>query len=696
MYSRIVGTGSYLPEKVAHQLRSREDDGYHRRVDPRPHRHRAPAHRRRRRDHRRSGRERPRAARIEAAGVDAGGSRLHRLRHHHARPRSSPTAACCCRRASAARGGPAFSVETACSGFIYALSIADKFVKAGEAKCALVVGAETLSRITDWKDRATARAVRRRRGRRGAQAVGGAGHPVHAPACRRRVQGPAVCATPASRRASSDVSRAWPSSMAGNEVFKVAVTKLGQAVDEALAANGLEKSAIDWLVPHQANIRIIQAMARKLDLPMERVIVTVQDHGNTSAASVPLALDVGVRDGRIKRGQLLLLEAFGGGFTWGSALVTVLRDFAAGAPAPRCASRCRRSGDSYALKPKKTPRRVRGVFPVRRLTLTSRRSDGTSGRSSRSSHRSRSGWPARQRGPGWPCSAHRSPPGWRTGPRCWPNRRRSSRRPDPTAGGSPALEVINLRLQRLEIRAASQHGYDCCSGHFHNDRALHTRPLLGCWFGKIPETTAGTGSDKHPAFARAQLHQICHVNATGKTRECLSHRDSCLRVGCECESAQAAAEKFSRELNFFHGLLDGNRAASGYNHSYCINAQEGPHVRPHTPPDPDSAAHPARHQRDRHAAHPRGNRAGAGVQVGQCRRRAPARAGAQGRHLAGARHLARHPAQGHHARADGPAAHRPRRRRQAHLRRRELRGASADRSVASSSRSRITCSRSRA
>ena len=110
-------------------------------------------------------------------------------------------------------------------------------------------------------------------------------------------------------------------SMVGNEVFKVAVTKLGQAVEEALAANGLDKSALDWLVPHQANIRIIQATARRLEMPMDRVIVTVQDHGNTSAASVPLALDVAIRDGRIKRGQLLLLEAFGGGFTWGSALV---------------------------------------------------------------------------------------------------------------------------------------------------------------------------------------------------------------------------------------------------------------------------------------------------------------------------------------------------------------------------------------
>jgi 3-oxoacyl-[acyl-carrier-protein] synthase-3 len=109
--------------------------------------------------------------------------------------------------------------------------------------------------------------------------------------------------------------------MAGREVFKIAVNMLGNLVDEVLAKNHIEKSAVDWLVPHQANIRIIQAVARKLDLPMERVIVTVQDHGNTSAASVPLALDVGVRDGRIKPGDLVLLEAFGGGLTWGAALV---------------------------------------------------------------------------------------------------------------------------------------------------------------------------------------------------------------------------------------------------------------------------------------------------------------------------------------------------------------------------------------
>ena len=218
------------------------------------------------------------------------------------------------------RGGPAFSVETACSGFMYALSIADKFVKCGEAKCALVIGAETLSRITDWKDRTTAVLF-----------ADGAGAVVLKPS-----DTPGIMSTHLHADGNykdllfcrGGVSAGFPDveprmaiEMDGKEVFKVAVTQLGNAVMEALAANGVDKAAVDWLVPHQANMRIIQATARKLEMPLEKVIVTVQHHGNTSAASVPLALDVGVRDGRIKPGQLLLLEAFGGGFTWGSALV---------------------------------------------------------------------------------------------------------------------------------------------------------------------------------------------------------------------------------------------------------------------------------------------------------------------------------------------------------------------------------------
>ena len=217
------------------------------------------------------------------------------------------------------RGGPAFSVETACSGFMYALSIADKFVRAGESKHALVVGAETLSRITDWKDRSTAVLF-----------ADGAGAVVLEPSAESGILSTHMhsdgtykdllyCAGGVSKGFGADGRASI--AMVGGEVFKVAVQTLGRAVDEALEANHMDRSALNWLVPHQANIRIIQAMARKLDLPMERVIVTVQDHGNTSAASVPLALDVAVRDGRIKRGDLLLLEAFGGGFTWGSALV---------------------------------------------------------------------------------------------------------------------------------------------------------------------------------------------------------------------------------------------------------------------------------------------------------------------------------------------------------------------------------------
>jgi 3-oxoacyl-[acyl-carrier-protein] synthase III len=218
------------------------------------------------------------------------------------------------------RGAPAFSVETACSGFMYALSIADKFVRFGDAHRALVIGAETLSRITDWSDRSTAVLFADGAGAVVLEATDEPGilstH-LHADGTYKDLLycggGIAPSDDPAkSRRLIT---------MTGSEVFKIAVTTLGRAIDEALAANELDRSAIDWLVPHQANMRIIQATARKLDMAMERVITTVQDHGNTSAASVPLALDVGVRDGRIKRGDLLLLEAFGGGVTWGSALI---------------------------------------------------------------------------------------------------------------------------------------------------------------------------------------------------------------------------------------------------------------------------------------------------------------------------------------------------------------------------------------
>lgn len=221
------------------------------------------------------------------------------------------------------RGCPALGVEAACTGFIYALSIADKFMKLGESKCALVIGAETLSRIVDWKDRGTAILFGDGAGAvvlKPDPEVGIISTHLHADSIYKDLLYCPVGVSEGLRNPNA-VEEHMYIRMAGNEVFKVAVNTLGRIVEETLEKNSLDKSAIDWLIPHQANIRIIQATARKLDMPMDRVIVTVPKHGNTSAASVPLALDVGVRDGRIKRGDLLLLEAFGGGFTWGSALV---------------------------------------------------------------------------------------------------------------------------------------------------------------------------------------------------------------------------------------------------------------------------------------------------------------------------------------------------------------------------------------
>jgi 3-oxoacyl-[acyl-carrier-protein] synthase III len=219
-------------------------------------------------------------------------------------------------------GCPAFSLETACSGFIYALSVADKYVRLGESQCALVVGVECLSRFVDWTDRATCVLF-----------GDGAGAVVLTPADEPGIIGTHIHSDgkykdllyfPYGVSSGFDKLRQDTTSglkMLGNEVFKVAVRTLSRLVDETLAKNGIERSAIDWLIPHQANLRIIQSAAEKLGLPMDKVVVTVQDHGNTSAASIPLAWDTAVRDGRIRRGQLLLLETFGGGFTWGSALV---------------------------------------------------------------------------------------------------------------------------------------------------------------------------------------------------------------------------------------------------------------------------------------------------------------------------------------------------------------------------------------
>ncbi len=216
---------------------------------------------------------------------------------------------------------PCIGMEAACTGFIYALSTADKFIKAGESTCALVVGAECITKLVDWSDRNTCVLF-----------GDGAGAVILKPSdepgimsCHLGADGQYKDLLYYPVGASHQLSKAGTDEaaimMEGRDVFKVAVSTLGNVASETLEKAGISQSDLDWLIPHQANVRIIQATAKRLDLPMEKVVLTVQDHGNTSAASVPLALDTAVRDGRVKRDQLILMEAFGGGFTWGSVLM---------------------------------------------------------------------------------------------------------------------------------------------------------------------------------------------------------------------------------------------------------------------------------------------------------------------------------------------------------------------------------------
>lgn len=232
-----------------------------------------------------------------------------------------PSTACLVQQQLGIHGCPAFDVQAVCTGFVYALATANSFIRSGMAKTALVIGAETLSRIVDWTDRTTC--VLFADGA-GAVILEESDEPgilsTHLHADGRYEE---LLHVPNVRP--SDTSDAQKIEahicMKGNEVFKMAVNTLGRIADETLAANNFAKEDIDWLVPHQANTRIITATARKLKLPMDKVVVTVDTHGNTSAASVPLALDTAVRDGRIKKDDSVILEAFGGGFTWGSALL---------------------------------------------------------------------------------------------------------------------------------------------------------------------------------------------------------------------------------------------------------------------------------------------------------------------------------------------------------------------------------------
>ena len=233
-----------------------------------------------------------------------------------------PSTACLLQSRLDIHGCPAFDIQAVCTGFVYALSVADKFMRTGAAKNALVVGAETFSRIIDWTDRNTcvlfgdgAGAVVLKRD----NAPGILSTHIHA-------DGDYANLLHVPKGVSNNLAAVQGGTayveMAGSEVFRMAVKTLGRIVDETLEANKMQKSDIDWLVPHQANSRILEATAKKLRMPMDKVVQTVSKHGNTSAASIPLALDVAVRDGRITSGDTILMEGFGGGFTWGSALVS--------------------------------------------------------------------------------------------------------------------------------------------------------------------------------------------------------------------------------------------------------------------------------------------------------------------------------------------------------------------------------------
>ena len=316
IYSRIVGTGSYLPGRILtnqdlERMVNTSDEWIFTRTGIRQ-RHIAA-------DNENSSDLALAASRkaIEAAGI---------------RPRDVglivvatatpdmvfPSTACILQAKLGIKGCPAFDMQAVCSGFVYGLGAADQFMRSGQYRHALVVGAEVYSRILDWKDRTTCVLF-----------GDGAGAVVlkqdKAPgimSCHLHADGSYADMLSVPGTVSGGKISGRPLlQMDGGTVFKFAVKVLGEVVAEALAANQLKKSGIDWLIPHQANIRIIQATAKKLGMSMERVVTTVERHANTSAASIPLALDEAVRDGRIRAGQRVLLAGVGGGFTWGSVLI---------------------------------------------------------------------------------------------------------------------------------------------------------------------------------------------------------------------------------------------------------------------------------------------------------------------------------------------------------------------------------------
>jgi len=316
MYSRIQGTGGYLPERVLtnadlEKMVDTSDQWIVERTGIRE-RHLAAEHETTSDLAVAAARQAIAAAHIDVAEIDL------IIVATTTPDLVFPSTACLVQnKLGMSNGCAAFDVQAVCSGFVYALSVADNFIRAGQARHALVIGAETLSRITDWNDRGNCILW-----------GDGAGAVILAASAAPGIISTHLHADGRYRdllhvnggvSAGSDGKPTMQ--MHGNAVFKMAVNTLDAIVDETLAANGLQKSDINWLVPHQANIRIIQATAKKLGMSMDNVVVTVDRHGNTSAASIPLALDTAVRDGRIQAGELILMEAFGGGFTWGSVLI---------------------------------------------------------------------------------------------------------------------------------------------------------------------------------------------------------------------------------------------------------------------------------------------------------------------------------------------------------------------------------------
>jgi len=234
-----------------------------------------------------------------------------------------PSTACLLQERLGIRGCPAFDIQAVCAGFLYALDVVYRYVATGASQCALVVGAETFSRILNWEDRTTCVLFGDGAGAMVVEASDSPGilsSHIHADGTYKDL----LCVPVGVSTAYQEIlnGRAY-TEMQGKEVFRWAVSALGDAVVEVLTTNGMDKTEIDWLVPHQANIRIIKAIAKRLDLSMDQVVVTIDQHGNTSAASVPLAFDAAVKDGRIRSGDKVIFEAFGGGFTWGSMLVQI-------------------------------------------------------------------------------------------------------------------------------------------------------------------------------------------------------------------------------------------------------------------------------------------------------------------------------------------------------------------------------------